>query len=67
MKVVDKLPRELTRDDIKLLRNWKVTQLQRRVLQALPRAANPGQPDPRITLKPSAATLEVCRYALRIF
>ena len=45
MKVVDKLPRELTRDDIKLLRNWKVTQLQRRVLQALPGAEYPGQPD----------------------
>ena len=46
MKVVDKLPRELTRDDIKLLRNTKVIQLQRRVLRTLPGAANPGQPDP---------------------
>ena len=43
MKLVDKLPRELAQDDIKLLRNWKVTQLQRRVLQALPGSANPSQ------------------------
>ena len=46
MKLVEKLPHELVRHDIKLLPNTKVILVQGRVLHIIPRAANPDQPDP---------------------